>query len=91
MLLIRSMAPQVIAVDEIGGEEDIRAVETAVNCGCRILATVHGNGIEDIQRRPMLGRLVEEKIFECYIVLHNLGGVGKIRNVLDRDGQVLYV
>ena len=39
----------------------------------------------------MLGRLVEEKIFECYIVLHNLGGVGKIRNVLDRDGQVLYV
>ena len=32
MLLIRSMTPQVIAVDEIGGEEDIRAVETAVNC-----------------------------------------------------------
>lgn len=40
MMLIRSMSPRVIAVDEIGDYEDIRAIEAVLNCGCRILATV---------------------------------------------------
>ena len=33
LMLIRSMAPAVVAVDEIGGKEDIRAVEYVQNCG----------------------------------------------------------
>lgn len=40
MMLIRSMAPEVVAVDEIGGENDLEALRYVVNCGCRILATV---------------------------------------------------
>ena len=54
MMLIRSMSPRVIAVDEIGDYEDIRAIEAVLNCGCRILATVHGNSIEDIEKKPAL-------------------------------------
>ena len=34
LMLIRSMAPAVVAVDEIGGKEDIKAVEYVRNCGC---------------------------------------------------------
>lgn len=90
MLLIRSMAPKVIAVDEIGSEEDIHAIETAVNCGCRILATVHGNGIEDIRRKPFLCKLVEEGVFERYLTLHNLGGVGNVKQIAGKDGRILY-
>ncbi len=45
MMLIRSMAPEVIAVDEIGGENDLEALRYVMNCGCRILATVHGNSM----------------------------------------------
>jgi len=54
MMLIRSMAPEVVAVDEIGSREDLEAVRCAVNCGCRILATVHGASMEDIRRKPGL-------------------------------------
>lgn len=90
MLLIRSMAPEVIAVDEIGGEEDIRAIGTAVNCGCRILATVHGNSIGDIRRKPLLCGLVEERVFGRYITLHDLGGVGTVKQIAGEDGRVLY-
>ena len=32
-LLIRSMSPQIIAVDELGAESDFYAVEQALNCG----------------------------------------------------------
>ena len=41
MLLVRSMAPEILAVDEIGGAEDFAAMEYAMHCGCRFLATVH--------------------------------------------------
>ena len=40
MMLIRSMSPQVIAVDEIGDYEDSRAIEAVMNCGCKVIATV---------------------------------------------------
>ena len=33
LMLIRSMAPRVIAVDEIGSREDVQAVEYAMQCG----------------------------------------------------------
>ena len=47
IMLIRSMAPQVIAVDEIGTQEEIHAVEYAMQCGCKMLASVHGASLEE--------------------------------------------
>ena len=52
MMLIRAMSPDVVAVDEIGTGEDIRAIESVVNCGCKLLATVHGNSMEDMKQKP---------------------------------------
>ena len=42
LLLLRSMSPQVIAVDELGEETDRRALQKAAACGCGLLATLHG-------------------------------------------------
>ena len=39
IMLIRSMSPRVLAVDEIGAQEEIRAVEYAMQCGCCLLYT----------------------------------------------------
>ena len=50
MLLLRSMNPYLIAVDEIGGVEDAAAIRQILKCGCHILATIHGEGIEDIRK-----------------------------------------
>ena len=62
MMLIRAMSPDVVAVDEIGTGEDIRAIESVVNCGCKLLATVHGNSMEDMKQKPLLNRLVESHV-----------------------------
>jgi stage III sporulation protein AA len=80
-LLLRSMAPQVLAVDEIGGEEDILALQTAVSCGCTLLATAHGRDMEDLKRKPMFSKLVEEEVFERYVFLDDMGGPGRIRSI----------
>ncbi len=43
-LLLRSMSPEVIAVDELGGERELELIEKSIYCGCTILATAHGEG-----------------------------------------------
>lgn len=87
IMLIRSMGPQVVAVDEIGASEDVHAIEYAMYCGCKLLATAHGASLEEIKKKPHLGRMVEERRFERYIVLGNVGQVGEIRGIYDEAGR----
>lgn len=89
MMLIRSMAPEVLAVDEVGRSEDISALETALFCGCRLLVTVHGNGLEDIRSKPLFRRLMEEQVFERFVILYNGEHTGMVRQILDGRGQRL--
>ena len=86
MMLIRSMSPQVIAVDEVGSRRDLEAIEYVINCGCKLIATVHGSSVDDLRSRPVLRRLVEERIFERYVVLGDLSRAGCIGAVFDAFG-----
>ena len=45
--LIRSMAPNVIAMDELSGAEDAACVMDAWACGASVLATVHGTALAE--------------------------------------------
>ncbi len=47
MLLVRSMAPGVVAIDELGAEEEWKALLYASYCGIALLSTMHGAGLED--------------------------------------------
>jgi len=89
LMLIRSMSPQVIAVDEIGAEKDIRAIQYAMHCGCKMLATVHGESLNEIEKKPWLEQLIQEQCFERYVVLENRTSVGDVRNIYDKFGRIL--
>lgn len=90
LMLIRSMSPTVIAVDEIGKREDIDALAYVMNCGCQMLATVHGASIDDVKNKPILRKLVEEKLFKRFIVLAGGEKPGTVENIFDERGSVLY-
>lgn len=90
LMMIRSMSPAVIAVDEIGKREDIDAIAYVMNCGCQILATVHGSSIDDIRNKPVLRKLVEERLFKRFVILAGNGKPGRIEIVFDERGSVLY-
>lgn len=74
MMLLRGMNPQVMAVDEITAPEDVEALECAAGCGTTLLATAHGRGIEDLNRRPLYVRLMEKCIFQKVLVIHSING-----------------
>lgn len=80
--MLRSMSPQVIATDEIGTKEDEEAILSLVNAGVKIICTAHGYSEEDVLRRNVLRRLVEEKIFETIIVLSKKSGPGTVEKII---------
>ena len=69
MLLMRSMSPKVIAVDELGSDKDIEAIKRVINCGAKLIATVHGQDFEEIKSKKVYRELISEKCFDRYIIL----------------------
>ena len=68
-LLVRTMRPDWIAVDEITSAEDVDAMVRVSYCGGRVLATAHAFGLEDLSRRPLYRRFLDLGLFEQLIVL----------------------
>ena len=69
LLMLRSMAPQIIAVDELGAESDFYAVEQALNCGSRVLGTIHAGNMKELSEKPYLKRWMERRLFQRFIFL----------------------
>lgn len=90
MMLIRSMSPQIIAVDEIGSKEELEAIDYVIGCGCKLIATVHGSSIEDIRSKPILSELVKKKLFDRYVILSNYTEIGHLEEIYDSDGKRLF-
>ncbi|MCL2048503.1 MAG: stage III sporulation protein AA [Defluviitaleaceae bacterium] len=86
LMLLRGMSPEVIAVDELGGEQDARAVESVLNAGIRLLCTAHGRALDDVAQSPLLGKIIARGVFERFVVLDKNHGVPQ---VYDGGGKCL--
>ena len=68
-MLIRSMAPQIIACDEIGSKDDVQAINSAICSGIKGIFTLHGNNIDEIKKNPELSELFSKNLIEKIIIL----------------------
>jgi len=55
---VRNHSPQIIVIDELGGAEDAWACRAIAERGVRIIATVHGHGLESILKNPAMNDVV---------------------------------
>lgn len=69
-MAIRTLKPDILAVDEVGGEEEEAALVEAIHCGVKLIVTMHGNDLEDIQKRKHAGELIADGKIERYIEIH---------------------
>lgn len=84
-MMLRSMAPEVIAVDEIALAEDVETLLLLLNCGVRVLATVHGETLEEVMGKPYLGPLFKANYFRRFLVLKAKGEA----KLFNEKGEVL--
>ena len=68
-MLLQTMGPSCIAVDEITAQEDTFALLQAANCGVRLLATAHGASVSDFRQRSIYRPLIENGVFDILLVL----------------------
>lgn len=84
-ILIRSMGPQIIATDEIGGEKDEEAMFEAIYSGVKLLLTAHGEKLSDVSKN-----IIDSKIFKNIVVLKNVDKPGELDKIyiLEEDKYV---
>lgn len=68
-LLLRTMGPDWIAVDEITAAEDCEALLQAGWCGVRLVATAHALDLQDLRTRPVYRPLWESGFFRNACIL----------------------
>lgn len=69
MTAVRVMSPRAVIVDEIGTEEDGRALEYALHSGVKLITAVHGEGFSDASKKALIKRLLAESAFEYAVEL----------------------
>lgn len=89
MMMIRSMSPELLVVDEIGRQEDGEAVFEAMHAGVRLFTTAHGRSLDEVCRRPTLSRLLRESAFERVVLLSRKQGPGTLEGIYDENLQPL--
>lgn len=68
-IVIRTMSPTHVAVDEITAMEDCKAIVQANGCGVSILATAHAADMTDLKSRPVYQPILDAGIFQNIIIM----------------------
>ena len=90
-MLVRSMGPQVVAADEIGRKEDVRALETVLAAGVALLTTAHAGDLSQAYQRPLLKGLLGEGFFQRGVILQRVKGIPTVKAIVELPGgRILY-
>lgn len=79
--LTRTMSPQAIITDELGGYEDYETIKKAIYLGVGIIASVHSYSKESFLKAHPDAL----DIFDCFITLNRKNGPGTIEEIYIND------
>jgi stage III sporulation protein AA len=86
---IRSMRPDIIITDEVATMDDAEMLKTATRSGVVVIASVHATDLDEIRKKPSFRNIIEEQIFDRYVVLATKDHAGRLVAVYDRNMKVL--
>lgn len=82
-IAVRTLSPDIIVLDEIGGEDEARSLLSAVNTGVDIIATAHGSCIDEVLKRPNIKSLVDAGAFKKAVVLSGKNEPCTVKGIVD--------
>ena len=89
-MVLRTMSPDIIAVDEIGKEEEFVLLEQMRCSGVKILGTMHAGDMEELLRNPMIRDGVRTGAIERFIELIRMDNGQRRYRVFDGQGNLLW-
>jgi stage III sporulation protein AA len=87
---IRSMKPDIFVTDEIDIDKDLQSIIDARNSGVKVLATIHSDNISQLKLKRGFDKIIENKVFDRYIVLSDSEGPGTLTHIYDGNFKCLY-
>ena len=80
-IFVRTMDPDVIITDEIGGPGDAEALAEAARCGAAVIASVHASGCDELKKRPSIEKTLASGVFKRVLLLRRSGSMLRISPV----------
>lgn len=84
---LRCMSPDYIICDEIGTDDDVRAIESCVNSGVSVIAAIHASNEEEFSKKPNAVKLLKTGAFKSVVFLDSRKNAGQIRKII-RSGDL---
>ena len=82
---IRSMSPQIVITDELQSKSDWESAAQAAADGIKIIASCHGRNVNDLLHKVFFVK----NVFERYVVIDADKPAGTIKNIYDKDFNVI--
>ncbi len=89
VMAIRSLSPQIIITDEIGSEEDVKAINACINAGVTVITSIHASSLEELEARPLIAQLIKTGAFKRGVVLSRKDGPGTIKEIIRWGAKVV--
>ncbi len=83
MNALRTMSPQIIAIDEVGEDKEIEGIVQGMNSGVCFITTIHASGYRDLLKRPQLEKLLSRCSFDFIVLLSSSEAPGEIEGIYD--------
>lgn len=71
---LRTLSPEVIVLDEIGGEDEAQRIIEYMNSGVRVLASAHADSLAALSRRGAVKPFLDADVFDVFLGISLLGG-----------------
>lgn len=82
LMAVRTLSPDIIVCDEIGGEEETRAVQMGLNGGVRVVTTIHAGSVGELINKPQFKALAATGGFDTAVLLSGAAEPGKVAGIL---------
>ncbi|MEN1970121.1 stage III sporulation protein AA [Lentibacillus sp. N15] len=90
MMMIRSMSPDILIVDEIGSAQDVHALMEAIHAGVVVICTIHGKALFELKKRPSLQPLFDHHVFDRIVVLDKQKTPGQIQTIYNQKEKIIF-
>lgn len=84
-MAVRTLSPEVIICDEIGGENEVEEISAGLNSGVKFILTMHADSPTELLKKRQLKELLKTGEFQNIALLAGSDNAGKVRRFIKCD------